>query len=288
MAKNSVSDWDTVADNNTDVANNNIAENCPPSTINNAMRAMMAQVKSWYNNVPRLDISNVFAGMLTATKMVIDSAGSTTIADRGLKLQVDGVERASLQYESDGFGFRTKTQIRMVIDGAERWRSTVQGTGFGVSTAKTSVSDTGAGTYIAYSGLMWIARDDAVAVIAKRTGTDGAVIQFGKNTAAVGSISVTASGTTYNTTSDMRLKRDFKPIDPGFIDRIKVYDFAWKSGSGRSYGVVAQELHDVYPQAVSAGERAEDMWGVDHSKLVPILIAAIQDLRSRIETIEGN
>lgn len=45
MAKNSFTDWDTTANNNTDVAGVNIAEGCAPSGINNAIRAMMAQLK---------------------------------------------------------------------------------------------------------------------------------------------------------------------------------------------------------------------------------------------------
>lgn len=45
MAKNAFTDWDTVANNNTDVAGISIAENAtPPQNINNGMRAMMAQL----------------------------------------------------------------------------------------------------------------------------------------------------------------------------------------------------------------------------------------------------
>lgn len=51
MAKNAVSDWDTTANNNTDVGGVNIAENCPPSNINNAIRTVMAQVRSFYDLV---------------------------------------------------------------------------------------------------------------------------------------------------------------------------------------------------------------------------------------------
>ncbi len=47
MPKNSVSDWDTTAGNNTDIAGVNIDENCPPSSLNNGLRAIMAQIKSF-------------------------------------------------------------------------------------------------------------------------------------------------------------------------------------------------------------------------------------------------
>lgn len=46
MAKNAVSDWDTTAANNTDVGGISIAENCAMANLNNAMREIMAQIKT--------------------------------------------------------------------------------------------------------------------------------------------------------------------------------------------------------------------------------------------------
>ncbi len=53
MAKVKISEFDTNPDNNTDIDNINIAENCPPANINNAIRELMAQLKDfqedeWY------------------------------------------------------------------------------------------------------------------------------------------------------------------------------------------------------------------------------------------------
>ncbi len=45
MAKNKISEWDSTASGNTDVGGININEGCPPSTINNALREIMAQTK---------------------------------------------------------------------------------------------------------------------------------------------------------------------------------------------------------------------------------------------------
>ena len=47
MAKIKVSQWDSVAANNTDINSININEGCPPSTINNAIRETLAQIKDW-------------------------------------------------------------------------------------------------------------------------------------------------------------------------------------------------------------------------------------------------
>lgn len=53
MAKASVADWDQNADNDTDVAGINIAEQCPPGGINNAIRAVMAQIAVLYPTLVR-------------------------------------------------------------------------------------------------------------------------------------------------------------------------------------------------------------------------------------------
>jgi len=49
MAKTKVSQYDTTAANNTDVDGINIAEGCPPSSINNAIREVMAHLKDFQN-----------------------------------------------------------------------------------------------------------------------------------------------------------------------------------------------------------------------------------------------
>lgn len=46
MAKNAVSDWDTTAANNTDIGGISIAEGCAMANLNNAMREIMAQIKT--------------------------------------------------------------------------------------------------------------------------------------------------------------------------------------------------------------------------------------------------
>ena len=48
MAKNKVSDWDVVANNNTDLTGTiTLGEGMPPSYVNDAIREMMAQIKQW-------------------------------------------------------------------------------------------------------------------------------------------------------------------------------------------------------------------------------------------------
>lgn len=122
----------------------------------------------------------------------------------------------------------------------------------------------------------------------RRRNSDGVIQEFLRGTSLVGTIAVTGSATAYNTSSDERLKHDFQPIDPNLADLINVYDFAWNADNSRAYGAKAQELALVIPQAVFKGENPQsDMWSVDYSKLVPVLIAALKDARERIAALEA-
>jgi hypothetical protein len=106
-----------------------------------------------------------------------------------------------------------------------------------------------------------------------------------------GSIQTNNTATQYNTTSDQRLKENIQDAtDAGSkIDAIQIRQFDWiGSDVHQDYGVVAQELIDVAPEAVSTSDNEEDMMGVDYSKLVPMLIKEVQSLRSRVAELENN
>jgi hypothetical protein len=106
----------------------------------------------------------------------------------------------------------------------------------------------------------------------------------------VGSISVGASSTGFNTSSDARLKTNVSDAAPAsaLIDAIQVRQFDWKvDNSHQRYGMVAQELLEVAPEAVSVPADPEQMMGVDYSKLVPMLIKEVQSLRTRLAALES-
>jgi hypothetical protein len=108
--------------------------------------------------------------------------------------------------------------------------------------------------------------------------------------AQVGDIATTGTATSYNTSSDQRLKENIADAnDAGSkIDAIQVRQYDWKAdGSHQDYGMIAQELLEVAPEAVSVPEDSEEMMGVDYSKLVPMLIKEIQSLRNRVAQLEA-
>jgi hypothetical protein len=140
------------------------------------------------------------------------------------------------------------------------------------------------------ASLATFTRDGSNVAAFNRLTNDGSVLNFYKDGTTVGSISVTSSATAYNTSSDERLKENITDsADAGSkVDAIQIRQFDWKAdGSHQDYGVIAQELINVAPEAVSEGDAEEDMMGVDYSKLVPMLIKEIQSLRSRVAELEN-
>jgi hypothetical protein len=119
-------------------------------------------------------------------------------------------------------------------------------------------------------------------------------IQFRNPNGAVGSININTSTVTYGGTSDYRLKedlKDFSGLDK--VSAIKVYDFKWKVSEERNEGVLAHELMSVIPYAVN-GEKDDinddgsiKSQMVDYSKLVPVLVKAIQELKAEIDELKN-
>jgi hypothetical protein len=135
-----------------------------------------------------------------------------------------------------------------------------------------------------------VSRVSDLCLLLNRLTSDGQIQAFARQGTQVGEITVTTSSTSYNTSSDYRLKENIADADDAGskIDAIKVRKFDWKAdGSHQDYGMVAQELMTVAPEAVSVPEDPEKMMGVDYSKLVPMMLKEIQSLRARVAQLEG-
>ena len=117
------------------------------------------------------------------------------------------------------------------------------------------------------------------------------------NTVETGSITQNgSSNTAYNTASDYRLKENEVPITDG-LDRLlqlKTYRFNFIGEPERKFdGFFAHEVTPVVPEAITGKKDAVDENGdmvaqqIDQSKLVPLLVAAVQELEARVKELEG-
>ena len=74
------------------------------------------------------------------------------------------------------------------------------------------------------------------------------------------------------------------------VGKLAGYEFDWNDNQdnykGHDYGVVAQEVQEIFPELVS--ERDGGYLGVKYEKLVPVLIESVKELKERVEEIEKN
>jgi len=123
------------------------------------------------------------------------------------------------------------------------------------------------------------------------------------NNDAVGSIGTSGSGTSYNTSSDYRLKNTITPMTGALVkvQALKPVTYKWNIDNEDGEGFIAHELAEVCPHAVTGEKDAVDVngnpihQGIDTSFLVATLTAAIQEqqalitaLTARITALEAN
>ncbi|MEN8805074.1 MAG: tail fiber domain-containing protein, partial [Wenyingzhuangia sp.] len=294
--------------------NNNTAD----SFITNGVKGNVISSDTSGNLLFSQAITATSSGQSLTERMRIDSSGNVGIgtssigADDGrLKISSpsgnSGVAGISL-YGNNGGAFGGSNVVRSKIE------SKTDGTAFGanmlfytndtsnvyqekmridssgdVLIAKNSTNFSTVGITLLANGEITAVRSSGQTMALNRRGSDGEIVKFYKSDTQVGNISVTGAATAYNTSSDYRLKEDLKDFNGlEMVSSIPVYDHKWKVDDSRSYGVMAHELQEVLPQAVSGEKDAEEMQSVDYSKIVPVLLKAIQELTAKVETLEAN
>ena len=110
-----------------------------------------------------------------------------------------------------------------------------------------------------------------------------------------GKITTSGTSTAFTTSSDYRLKENEVAMPDALtrLGKLKPYRFNWKSDKDTTVdGFFAHEVAEVVPEAITGEKDAVDddgnidPQGIDHSKLVPLLTAALQEAIAKIETLE--
>jgi hypothetical protein len=162
---------------------------------------------------------------------------------------------------------------------------------------KTASSTTVAGSQVQPDGTHSAVKSDANPGFFYNTTTaiSGTIALFRSNGVTVGTITQDGTNTAYVTSSDYRLKESVAPLNGGLarVNALKPSIYNWKSNGSSGEGFLAHELAEVVPAAVVGSKDAvnEDgtinPQGIDLSKIVPILVAAIQELTARVAALEA-
>jgi hypothetical protein len=200
---------------------------------------------------------------------------AATAADRCVVIQAENTD-----------GNNNQAMVFKTSEGsspAERMRVTPNG----ILVVGASAAFTSGGTNSG-AGQLCVASNNATAVHFKRANGNGGLVNFirGGVTNPVGSISIDASNTSFNTSSDARLKNvlgEAKGLE--IINKLNPINFEWKESKNVQDGLIAQEVAELIPHAVSQNDSG--YYQMDYSKLVTPLIKAIQEQQTQIEALQS-
>jgi hypothetical protein len=172
------------------------------------------------------------------------------------------------------------------VGGTERMRISSNGT---ILIGKTTENQALAGIQLGASGEMRVTRTDGEPLAFFNRPNDGTLLIFRRNAETKGSITISTTAVAFNTTSDYRLKENPSLLTDALatVNQLKPVQFTWKTDGSVGQGFIAHEVQAVVPQAVTGEKDGEDMQGLDHSKLVPVLVAALQELAAKVAALEA-
>jgi hypothetical protein len=134
--------------------------------------------------------------------------------------------------------------------------------------------------------------------LALKGGSNGFFAAFyNTSSTLIGSITGAGGATTfYNTSSDYRIKENVVPLTEAIsrVNQLQVHRFNFISHPDQTVdGFIAHEAQEVVPECVTGTKDAVDadgnpvMQGIDQSKLVPLLTAALQEAIGEIESLKA-
>jgi hypothetical protein len=210
------------------------------------------------------------------------SAGSTFNIDLDGSSGANGVGLEA-SFAAGGYG-----PLRFRTGGAESARIDASGNLL-VGKTSTSTSVTG---FVALPTGFTATNANAEAGDMNRQSSDGDLLLFRRAQTQVGSVTVSTTATTYNTSSDYRLKNVDGPItnSGAYIDALKPVQGSWKVDGSRFIGLLAHEVQEVSETQIPTGEKdGEKMQAMDYSapEIIANLIAELQSLRARVAQLEG-
>ena len=238
------------------------------------------------------------------TAMTIDTSqnvGIGTTNPAGIRLYVYGTGAQYIRAESSTYSnwqqiFSANGSVGTEFSASQpyRWVDTSAGERMRIDSSGKLLVGTTTVYGTATTNIGFVGNVGSGLSINSTTNTNGATYEVFYTTGTlIGSISNNNNtGIAYNTTSDYRLKENVAPMTGALakVSQLKPVTYTWKSNNSDGQGFIAHELQEVVPDCVTGEKDAVDADGnpqyqcVDTSFLVATLTAAIQELKSLVDT----
>ncbi len=172
----------------------------------------------------------------------------------------------------------------------------LSGTSYHGTTSGVIWTNTSGEGVVVSNDAIQVARSGDTALLLNRMTTTGKIQVFAQAGTEVGNVTVTASATAYNTSSDYRLKENVVSMDDAAsrVLALKPCRFNFIADPEKTVdGFLAHEAQEVVPEAVHGVKDELDdegnpvYQGIDQSKLVPLLTKALQEALERIAVLES-
>jgi hypothetical protein len=245
---------------------------------------------------------NIDSGVFVFAKHRATTVGGQTVV-------VNGDRLGELNFQgSDGTEFVQAASIRAEVDGTPGandmpGRLVFSTTADGASTPTEHMRIKASGEIAIGEGgvntsYMSIRSDNAAVgpLQLNKPTTTGKLISFYSSSSFRGDITTNGSTVAYNTSSDYRLKENVTPVSDGItrLQQLKPSRFNFIADPDKTVdGFLAHEAAEVVPECVTGEKDAVDdegnpvYQGIDQSKLVPLLTAALQEAVAKIESLEA-
>jgi hypothetical protein len=117
--------------------------------------------------------------------------------------------------------------------------------------------------------------------------TGGAITATGNLTAGNITTAGTVTAASFNATSDYRIKYDVTDLDESFvIDGVRPVEYYVNDRKEKNYGVIADELQQVYPCLVTGEKDGEQLQSVNYIGIIPLLINEIKNLKKAVKALQ--
>lgn len=300
--------------NVTDASNTaRFPEDQAASTLNDGARALEGIVARWHNDIngsvattgsanayvmaANQTLSAYYDGLVLAFEANFTNTGAATV-------NVDGLGAKSIKKMGDA----SLTDLAADdIESGRRYVIIYDGTQFQAMSpldsvrtnsngdlliGKTSLSISTAGAQIRGDGsVSTITRDGGTVWQINRLTDDGTLVNYMQAGSVEGSVSISGTTTSYNTTSDERRKKNVRDLAGGrgkeIIRAAAPQEYEDDKTNETKLGFVAQTVALHCPGVALPPNPSEgrEFWSMDYGKMTPFLAAALRDALDEIDAL---